>query len=204
MHMASARLDSSTDTLSETTTRFEALFTHFYSRIHRIVSGLVGSSEADDIAQEVFLKLYHHGNLGAADERIGAWLYRVAVNTAYNHLRSRRRQTSYLERAGQLAQVETIGRQADLNPAQAITAREETDQIRAALASLPENQRAVIVLRQSGLSYAEIATTIGIRPGSVGTLLARAEERLRQHYRRLAGTRPPGSQPAGGQHEPLS
>jgi RNA polymerase sigma-70 factor (ECF subfamily) len=171
---------------------FERAFSRHYSRVYRILSGLVGPDEADDAAQEVFLRLFDSPLVHESDERIGAWLHRVAVNQGYNLLRSRRRQTSHLERAGQLAQAETETREQELNPIRAAVAREEATLVQAALARLPERQRAVLVLRQAGLSYAEVAAAAGVKPNSVGALLARAEAHLREHYLHLAGDTPRG------------
>lgn len=179
---------------------FEGIFARHYPRVYRVLDGLLGPDEAEDAAQEVFLRLYHSDLVDQPDERVAAWLYRVAVNTAYNLLRSRRRQAARLQRAGQLAQAEAPLRQDGLNPAQAVAAQEEAALVRAALAELSPTHRAVLVLRQAGLSYAEVAAAAGVKPGSVGALLARAEMRLRQHYLRLAGDGPaptphPRSQP---------
>lgn len=179
---------------------FESHFARHYQRIYRVLSGLLGADEADDAAQEVFLRLYHSQMLDKADEQIAAWLYRVAVNTAYNLLRSRRRQAARLHRVAQLAQAETAIGQSELNPDQSVAAAEQAALVRAALDALSPTHRAVLVLRQAGLSYAEVAAAAGVRPASVGTLLARAEVHLRDHYARLAGEPPsahrhPGDRP---------
>jgi RNA polymerase sigma-70 factor (ECF subfamily) len=178
---------------------FESIFTRHYPRVHRVLSGLVGPDEADDAAQEVFLRLYHSRLLDKPDEQIAAWLYRVAVNTSYNLLRSRRRQAAHVQRAGRLAQSEAAIGQAALNPAQAVADAEQAALVRAALDHLSPTHRAVLALRQAGLSYAEVAAAAGVKPGSVGTLLARAESHLRDVYLRLAGDRPAGHRPA---HDP--
>lgn len=165
---------------------FDGVFTRHYPRVWRVLAGLLGPDDADDAAQEVFLRLYR-GNthmLAQPDERLGAWLNRVAINTAYNALRSRRRQMAHLERAGRLAQPEASIEQAALNPAQAVAAQEEAALVRAALDHLSLTHRSVLVLRQAGLSYADVAAAVGVKPNSVGTLLARAEAHLREAYRK--------------------
>jgi RNA polymerase sigma-70 factor (ECF subfamily) len=167
--------------------RFEQVFARHYPRIHRVLTGLLGADEADDAAQEVFLRLYSSPMLDKSDGQMAAWLYRVAVNTAYNLLRSRRRRAAHLQRAGRLAQPEAAIDQAELNPARSVAAAEQAALVRAALDLLSPTHRAVLVLRQAGLSYAEVAAAAGVKLGSVGTLLARAEAHLREHYLRLAG-----------------
>ncbi|MCC6630198.1 MAG: sigma-70 family RNA polymerase sigma factor [Chloroflexi bacterium] len=182
---------------------FEAVFAQHYPRVQRVLAGLLGADEADDAAQEVFLQLYHRRLIDQPDAAIGAWLYRVALNTAYNRLRSRRRQATHLDRIGQLARSDVSHDEAALNPAQAAVAAEEARLVRAALTALSPTHRNVLVLRHAGLSYAEVAAAASVRPGSVGTLLARAEAHLRDHYLRLAGETsaqshqsvPPGGRP---------
>jgi RNA polymerase sigma-70 factor, ECF subfamily len=166
---------------------FESIFARQYPRVHRVLSGLVGPYEADDAAQEVFLRLYHSHMLDKPDEQIAAWLYRVAVNTAYNLLRSRRRQAAQIQRAGRLARPEAAIGEAALNPAQSVADAEQAALVRAALDQLSPTHRAVLALRQAGLSYAEVAAAAGVKSGSVGTLLARAEAHLRAHYLALTG-----------------
>lgn len=172
---------------------FEEVFDRHYPRIYRLLVGLVGADEAEDAVQEVFLRLHGSPVLREPDGRRTAWLYRVALNTGYNLLRSRRRAADRLQRAGRLAEPETALRQSELNPARAVAAREEAALVRAALACLSPNHRAVLLLRQTGLSYAEVAAAVGVKPTSIGTLLARAEVHLRDHYRRLADSPPPAS-----------
>ena len=66
------------------------------------------------------------------------------------------------------------------DPSSIVAARDEAGRVRQVLAQLPERQRAALVLRASGLSYAEVADALGVRPGSVGTILARAERAFRE------------------------
>ena len=172
---------------------FERAFDQHYPRIYRLLVGLVGPDEADDAAQEVFLRLYASPVLHQPDGQLAAWLYRVALNTGYNLLRSRRRAADRLQRAGRLTEPETAIRQAELNPARSAAVHEEAALVRATLDCLSPTHRNVLLLRQAGLSYAEVAAAVGVKPGSVGALLARAEAHLRSHYLRLAGDPPPAS-----------
>ncbi|MBP6015446.1 MAG: sigma-70 family RNA polymerase sigma factor [Candidatus Promineofilum sp.] len=74
---------------------FDALFHRHYDRVYGVLFRLVGErAEAEDLAQETFLRLYKRVDRGrplSMDENIGGWLYRVAMNLGYNALRSRRR-----------------------------------------------------------------------------------------------------------------
>jgi RNA polymerase sigma-70 factor, ECF subfamily len=154
---------------------FETLFHRHYDRVYGLLFRLVGNrAEAEDLTQEVFLKLYHH-TFGQREHNIGAWLYRVATNTGYNAIRSRNRQW---QRNVWLVPDPKGGPGAD----QEVEWREEKTAVRAALARLPERQAQLLLLRQMGLSYAECAEACGVAPGSVGTLLARAAAAFRQAY----------------------
>src|ERR671938_1456 len=82
---------------------FEQLFMRHYSRVYRVLYGLLGGREAaEDLAQETFLELYRHAPGLRASERsdatLAAWLCRVALNKGYNSLRGERRSRQRLER----------------------------------------------------------------------------------------------------------
>jgi RNA polymerase sigma-70 factor (ECF subfamily) len=96
---------------------------------------------------------------------------------AYNHLRSRRR----LWARNKILVPDNSDR--DENPADLVTKSETRDQVRSALAKLPERQTQLLLLRQMGLSYAELAGCFDVAPSSVGTLLARAADAFRKAYR---------------------
>ncbi len=153
-------------------TAFDALFQRHYERVYRVVYNLVGSrEEAEDLAQETFLALYHTPpSLKDGEGGLAAWLCRVALNRGYNTLRSNRRTQQRMERMG-----EPLSGMEASDPYSMAVRAEERAYVQAILAQLPERQSKLLLLRYAGLSYAEIAATLGIAPGSVGTLLARAE-----------------------------
>jgi RNA polymerase sigma-70 factor, ECF subfamily len=161
---------------------FEALFREHYARIVSVLYRLVGD-DADDLAQEVFMRLYQKPPR-AADSDLGAWLYRVATNLGYNALRARKRWTSYRNLVARV-----VGgadwREAEPDPEAQATRADECRQVRLALAHLTKQQTSILVLRYSGLSYREIAAVVDVAPGSVGALLARAEASFEQAYRRI-------------------
>jgi RNA polymerase sigma-70 factor, ECF subfamily len=157
----------------------DVLFQQHYARVYAVLYRLVGD-EADDLAQEVFLRLYRRPptDMGAD---LAAWLYRVATNLGYNALRSRRRRERYRDLLGAVTGALGWQRQPD-DPALEAGQREEADQVRATLAALRERDAAILVLRYQGLSYREVADVLGVAPGSVGTMLARAERAFRELY----------------------
>lgn len=160
--------------------RFEQVFRAHYTSVRRLVYRLLGDDdEADDIAQETFLAFYTHLNAQLDADATRAWLYRVALNRGYNALRSRRRSQA------RLPNLYTEDQTPD--PETEALRLEERQRVRAALATLPERQAKILALRQQeGLKYAEIAMILEVAPGSVGTLLVRAERAFELAWNQLS------------------
>jgi RNA polymerase sigma-70 factor (ECF subfamily) len=164
---------------------FEELFTRHYARVYGVALRISGDApEAEELAQDVFLKLYRRPLSDTEDANVAGWLYRVATNDAFNAVRARRRRHGWLRR---FVQREPAGTDANADPLNIVAGRDEARQVRTALARLPERQRNALVLRASGLSYAEVADALDIKPTSVGTLLARAEHALREAFLQHTG-----------------
>ena len=162
---------------------FEALFARHYAGVFGVVIRIVGAhEEAEEVVQDTFLKLYHRPLADDDDTNVRGWLYRVATNAAFNSVRSRRRRLGWLRRLAGRAD-----HHADDDPLDLVARRDEATIVRAHLARLPERQRAVLVLRSSGMSYAEVAGIVGVSTNSVGTLLARAERAFRNSYEAAHG-----------------
>lgn len=160
---------------------FSALFLRHYQVIFRFSIKLTGNrEEAEDLAQEVFVRLHSHPPNGDRQHNLPAWLYRVALNQAYNANRSRRREAERQERSYRLiAPSDQVG----VDPADTVLRREQCADVRQILRSLPRRQYQCLILRHEGFSYAEIASALGVAPGSVGTLLARAEAEFARRYK---------------------
>ena len=166
---------------------FEAVFTRYYPLVYRLAYRCTGQrDEADDIAQEVFLRFYNTPPHTTSDIERRAWLCRVTTNLGLNALRSRQRRIYHEERASDGTQQPVSEDAAQLNPEQHVIAHEQAAFIRSVLAELPEQQQSYILLRNIGLSYAEIAQATGVAPASVGSLLARAEREFRRRYHERA------------------
>jgi RNA polymerase sigma-70 factor (ECF subfamily) len=158
----------------------EAAFEAYWSRICATLYRLVGDwDEAEDLALEVFCRL--HDRPPRHRDRLGSWLYRVATRIGLNALRARRRRREYEESAG----IQRLQRTDPVDPADQAERSERRARVRHVLARMRPRRAQILVLRHSGLSYAEIATSMGVAPGSVGTLLARAEVDFRRRYRAL-------------------
>jgi len=158
---------------------FAALFRQHYDRVYQVLYRLVGD-QADDLAQEVFLRLYQRPPRETGAELAG-WLYRVATRLGYNALRGRRRWQNQRDSLGQ----QTWGQgwqQPPVDPQ--VQAEQHATQmaVRAALAQLKQRDASLLTLRASGLSYRELAETLGLRASSVGKMLSRAEAAFAKVY----------------------
>ena len=146
------------------------VFRREYAHVVAVAARVVGSRDAaEDVAQEVFLS-FGRSSVPAAQAR--GWLSVAAAHTALNHLRSGRRRASYEAAVPPDAHAPDV--------ADDVVTREERRRVRAALNGLPRTQAVALVLRHSGLSYAEVAAALDLSPGSVGTTVRRAESALRQ------------------------
>lgn len=156
---------------------FEAAFHEHYPRVYAILLRLTGEPyEADDLAAETFWRLWERPP--ARTENLAGWLYRVASRLGYNALRGSRRRNRYEIEAIR----DALERQPAENPARIVEQRQEQAGVREVLQRMPLRDVQILVLRHSGLSYKEIAATLEITLGSVGTLLARAEKRFETLY----------------------
>ena len=173
---ATSRLDASSDARQARGDRlpeaFEQLFTAEYPRVVAIANRVLANRhEAEEVAQEVFLS-YHHGH----DPRASyarPWLYRAATHAALNVLRGNKRRQRREE------SIARAPEEASPDPEGIVEQLEQRDLVRQAMRRLPAKSAAVLALRYSGLSYAEVAGSLGVSIGQVGTLLRRAEQRLR-------------------------
>jgi len=160
---------------------FEALYESYRERIFNLALRIVQSREdAGDITQDVFLKAFRQLPTGA-DLSVRPWLYRVAVNACYDHLRARR-----LHRTIDDAQHDTRALQMDT-----FEQAELSRQLEQALARLSERHRTVLVLKDvHGLQHDEIASILGVSRNASETLLFRARAAFRQEYAALSTEQP--------------
>jgi len=158
----------------------DEIFRRDYQRVVSVAARVLGSRDhAEDVAQDVFLS-FGRSSVPAGEAR--GWLSVAAAHTALNLLRSGRRRASREETAAAAhdAVVSDV--------AEAVVTLEERSRVRAALAGLPRKQAVALVLRHSGLSYADIAAALDMSPGSVGTTVRRAESALRKELNRHASS----------------
>lgn len=159
-------------------TAFEELFTRYYPRVYDVLLRVVRTPEdAEEIAHDVFMRLYERPLENVTEGALAGWLYRSALNAGFNALRSRKRRLSWLRKAAIFQWAEPA---VDAGPAVIVERNEEIEFVRQALTQMPEKQRNALILRSHGLQYKEIAAALDISPSSVGTTLARGERALRR------------------------
>ncbi len=159
---------------------FDMLFARYQVKILNLISRYVpDSEEVQDVAQEAFIKAYRALPRFRGDSAFYTWLYRIAINTAKNHLvaRSRRppsmdvdiQDADYRDDADMLRDTE--------DPESALSRDQLQETIHKALADLPDDLRSALTLREfDGLSYEQIAQVLDCPVGTVRSRIFRARE----------------------------
>lgn len=136
---------------------------------------------AEEVTQDVFLKLYRHQDSAPGGELLRPWLLRVAINESRNAIRSRNRalarDTAYEKTRQEIA--------AEFEP----DSSQQLEAARRALDKIKEPMRSCLLLRQQGLSYREIAQTLSVKENYVGSLVARARKEFARTYGKI-GVKP--------------
>jgi RNA polymerase sigma-70 factor (ECF subfamily) len=162
---------------------FEALFRQYYTRVVAVLFRVLGNrAQAEELADDVFWKIYRQPLPADREHNLGGWLYRVATRLGIDALRAASRRRQYEQAAGQQA----YQTRAWLDPLAEVLRAEQRRRVRDALSRLKPAQAQLLLLRHSGLSYQELAQALGVKASSIGTLLARAEAEFEKHYRDLA------------------
>lgn len=166
---------------------FEELMLRYQNRVVTVLEHLVGSRDlAEDLAQEVFLRVYRSRESYHADAKFSTWLFTIVNNVASNALRSRRRRREVTLGAGESKEGgEPLDAMAAAPsgqmPTRQLDKAEMREVIRVALGALSERQRlAVLLCKFEEMSYAEIAETMNLSSQAIKSLLARARVNLRQ------------------------
>jgi RNA polymerase sigma-70 factor (ECF subfamily) len=160
---------------------FEELVTTYQHRIFGVALRMLGSrAEAEDIAQETFLRAHRALGEFRGEARLGTWLYAIASRLCLNRLASAQRR---LERSDEEALLRHPAAAGDA--AAALEAGERAAALHEAIAALPEERRIVVVLRDlEGLAYEEIAEVLGLELNTMRSRLHRARLDLKAKLER--------------------
>jgi RNA polymerase sigma-70 factor, ECF subfamily len=159
---------------------FDELMRRYKRPVVNFIYRMLGdASEADDVAQEVFVRVYQHIGEFTPRAKFSTWLFALAHNAALDRSRWRKRHpTESLDSVPEAATATSVADQTHIN--------EVGKHIATAVAALPEDQRTAIVLAEyQGMSYAEIAAIMRCSEKSVESRLYRAKQTLRERLRFL-------------------
>lgn len=160
---------------------FDEAFTLYHRTVFRTARSVVQDGGlAEDVTQEVFLRLYKHIDSISDIEMLRPWLIRVAINLSRNtirgNIRANTREENYVKESG-----EFFERSVEIDYEEAAGINE----IYRALNKIKEPLRSCLLLKQQGLSYKEIAASLELNEGSIGTYVARARAEFSRVYQKI-------------------
>ena len=166
---------------------FDEAFTLHHRAVFRTARAVVRDSAlAEDVTQEVFLRLYRNLNATPGEELLRAWLLRVTLNVARNTLRGQSR-SMVRDNEYQKSTAEN-GFFVDA-PEEDYERRMAIEEARRALDKIKEPMRSCLLLKQQGLSYREIATSLSLKETNIGSLVARGRKEFARVYGKIGGKR---------------
>lgn len=182
---------------------FESLVRRHQQRAWRVARNLVPTDEdAQDLAQEAFLRVFK--NLASFDfgHAFTTWLYRIVTNLAIDHLRRRRPASSTAPLDEDEGEIELVDERVAA-PSEALEARELSDEVRATLASLAPHFQSVLLLREmEGLPCNEIAHIVGATHVTVRWRLHRGRKLFQEEWERRLRLRDAGGDRASRSESP--
>ena len=150
--------------------------------LFRYLVRMTGDSDlAADVLQETFLRLVERPP--STTENLRGWLFKVATNELRDHARKRKRQAALVGRGGG---ADSLADPPPL-PDQVVVDREGSTAVRRALDSLSSRDRTILLMREEGFRHREIAEAVDTTTGSVGTLIARALDRVKKELEAYHG-----------------
>ena len=162
---------------------FDEAFTLHHRTVFRTARSVVQDAMlAEDVTQEVFLRLYNNLDSINDAEMLRPWLIRVALNVARNTIRGNIRANTREENY-----VKEIDEVTNLTAEKKLEQREQAQEVHRALNLVKEPLRSCLVLKQQGLSYKEIAESLSLNETSIGTFVARARKEFVRHYGKIGG-----------------
>ena len=167
---------------------FDEVFTLHHRAVFRTARAVVRDSAlAEDVTQEVFLRLYRNLDSTPGEELLRAWLLRVTLNVARNTVRG---STRSMIRDHEYHRESVVDNGGFVEaPADDYERRQAVEEARRALDKIKEPMRSCLLLKQQGLSYKEIATTLSLKETNVGSLVARGRKEFARLYGKIGGKR---------------
>jgi RNA polymerase sigma-70 factor (ECF subfamily) len=167
---------------------FDELMLRYQNRLVTVLDHLVGRRDlAEDLAQEVFLRVYRARKRYVVGAKFSTWLYTIANHVAANALRSqsRRHEVNVATRPTESGSTNVLDKMAvaasGAMPTRQMDKAELRDVVRQALQGLSERQRMAVLLNKfEDMSYADIATTMEMSPQAIKSLLSRARVNLKE------------------------
>jgi RNA polymerase sigma factor (sigma-70 family) len=167
---------------------FDEAFTLHHRAVFRTARALVRDAAlAEDVTQEVFLRLYRNLDSTPGEDLLRAWLLRVTLNVARNTLRGQTRSATREEEYAK--QAEVTGWFTTTAPEEDYERRTEIEEARRTLDKIKEPMRSALLLKQQGMSYREIANALSLNETNVGSLIARGRKEFVRLYGKIGVTR---------------
>ena len=172
---------------------FDLLVLKYQRKIMRLLSRMIRDpADIEDVTQEAFVKAYRALPQFRGDSAFYTWLYRIAINTARNWQAAHGRRpltTSVVENSDGETFDEIDNLTDNSTPESMLASRQIADTVTAAMQALPEELRTAIVLREiEGMSYEDIAQTMGCPIGTVRSRIFRAREAIAAQLRSVLGS----------------
>jgi len=164
-------------------TAFKTIVEQWKDMVHNTILGIVqNETEAEDLAQDVFIKVFEKISTFKGDSKFSTWLYRIATTTALDHLRSKKRKKRFgflQSLGGGNEEKESIP---DFHhPGVSLDNKERAAVLFKAIESLPENQKTAYTLHKlEGLSYRDVSEVLNTTVSAVESLMSRANQNLRK------------------------
>jgi RNA polymerase sigma factor (sigma-70 family) len=160
---------------------FDEAFTLHHRTVYRCARSVVQDSAlAEDITQEVFMRLYKNLDHIKDEEMLRPWLIRVALNLSKNAIRGNIRANAREENYFKEVEENSV-----FEPEVDLERREQAREVQRALQKVKEPLRSCLILKQQGLSYREIAEALSLNETSIGTFVARARKEFVRFYGKI-------------------